>query len=322
MPERPTAEQHLATALEIIPRAALKPDGVPLDELARELGILKEDVIARLTEVGDRSFYLEAGAADDIQIYIESDQVSVWTKGQFRRPVRLSPRESLALSLGLRTLAAMADDSRREGLVALASRLERSLLDTRGGAAAAHFEVHPGALPAGGAHQVLLDAARDRRRCRISYLKPTADRPEDRQVDPYVVLVAGGHWYLLARCGRSDEVRIFRLDRVLHAEALDDPFPAPSDFDPRAFISEGRVFRADQFQEVTVRYSQRIARWVAERGPVDPMDDGSVLVRYSVADATWIVRHVLEHGPDAEVLAPEPVREQVAAALEAVLGFD
>src|SRR5690606_26123536 len=46
---------------------------------------------------------------------------------EFRRPVRLSSRETLALGLGLRLLAADAAPERRREILALAERLEAQL---------------------------------------------------------------------------------------------------------------------------------------------------------------------------------------------------
>jgi predicted DNA-binding transcriptional regulator YafY len=320
MPERPTAERQLATILALIPEAARDPDGVPLGQLAERVDLTPREVLALLTEVYTRAYYTPASVHDPIQILIEEDHVSVWTTGDFKRPVRLSPRESLALGLGLRVLAAESGEEEAEALSRLAASLEGRLLDGAGTTGAANFEILPGLPPAGMVQQVIAEGARERRRCRISYLKSGAAVPTGREIDPYVLLVANGHWYAVARCGRSGEIRVFRLDRMLSADLLEGTFDVPADFDPSHFVSDGRVYRADDFQEVSVRYSPHVARWVAEHGAVEPMQDGSVQVRYSVADTTWVVRHVLEHGADAEVVAPEEVRRQVLEALRRVVG--
>jgi len=40
-----------------------------------------------------------------------------------------------------------------------------------------------------------------------------------------------------------------------------------------------------------------------------------VIVRYSVADRRWAVRHVLEHAPHAEIVSPPDLRDVVRDAL-------
>jgi putative protein kinase ArgK-like GTPase of G3E family len=44
-----------------------------------------------------------------------------------------------------------------------------------------------------------------------------------------------------------------------------------------------------------------------------------VVVRYPLADRAWAVRHVLQYGADAVVLAPASVRAAVEAVLTAAL---
>jgi predicted DNA-binding transcriptional regulator YafY len=133
-----------------------------------------------------------------------------------------------------------------------------------------------------------------------------------------VLVAASGRWYVLARCRRSAEVRAFRLDRIVALTLGEERFEVPEDFDPRSHLSEGRVFRAEEEIEVRVRYSARIARWIVEKGPAEPAEDGSVQVRHRVADPRWVVRHVLQYGADAEVIAPPELRALVRDAVARV----
>ena len=50
-----------------------------------------------------------------------------------------------------------------------------------------------------------------------------------------------------------------------------------------------------------VRYSARIARWIAERERVAEEADGSVAMDVPVLSEEWAVRRVLRYGPDAVV---------------------
>jgi len=64
-----------------------------------------------------------------------------------------------------------------------------------------------------------------------------------------------------------------------------------------------------------VRYSARVARWIAERDGVELDADGSLTMEHPLADVQWGVRHVLQYGPDAEVLEPADVRVEVVRRL-------
>ena len=69
----------------------------------------------------------------------------------------------------------------------------------------------------------------------------------------------------------------------------------------------------------TVRFWPAIARWVAEREGKVLEADGSLTLEHPLADVDWAVRHVLQYGPDAEVLSPPAVREAVRERLRAVV---
>ena len=118
----------------------------------------------------------------------------------------------------------------------------------------------------------------------------------------------------------SEGIRNFRVDRILGAAATGAPFQVPDDFDPKDHIQDGRVYRADQETEVRVRYSPTVARWIAEREEGEWDDDRGFTVTHRVADPHWIVRHVLQYGPDAVVLEPEEMRGWVRGVVGAISG--
>lgn len=340
MPERSTAADQLSRILYILPTAWREDQGVPLADLAAALGVSEKQVARDVAAVKAREEYLEPGPAEDIQIGLEADRVRVWTKGQFRRPVRLAPGEALALELGLRIVASEHDPQRRAALLLLAKKLHKGLAvaaaeargtrrERDGGTALTGdlFEA-PAAVPPlhaaasdnpGDADilAVLSEARQERCWCAVEYVKPGAAGPERRRLGVCELVYAEGRWYALALDQARAEVRAFRLDRMLSAELDDERFDTPEDFDPQPWIApDGRLFRADEDVEVVVRYSPRIARWLAERTEHEPQEDGGIVVRHRVADVRWIVRHVLQYGAEAEVLEPAEVRALVAEAAE------
>ena len=342
-----TAADRLRRILHVLPAAA-REGGVALEEAAAALDVEPATVLRDLEEVTARSLYLPPGPADALQIRITPERIHVWSTGGFTRPVKLLPREALALGMGLRArVAAEGGPGERERADALRRRLEAHLVTAPPEGWEAHFE------PAGDEGEddaasdvqrlpgAVFEAARGRRPLRFRYLKPGAAEAERRTVHPWSVVRAEGHWYVLGPdpdaapdgergdasgpdgdpAGRAD-LRAFRLDRMLEAEVGDGCFEVPEGFDPSAWVDRGRLFRADDAMEVRVRYSPRIARWIAEKpwaGEVagsEERPDGSLVVRHRVADPRWIVRYVLQYGPDAEVLEPEWARARVRERAE------
>ncbi len=312
MAERVTAEAQLDRILHILPLAG-RAGGATYDELAEMLAVSRDQVVRDVEEVTAREYYHPAGSANDIQIGLVEDTVTVWTGGHFQRPVRLTFGEAAALHLGLRLIAAEQDDpSPHEVLAEVAKRIAWAVPAEIG------EQVAVAGDPRGSdaLRTLIVRAAKERRRCRIEYLKPHAPEPESREIDPYVVLYSDGCWYSIGFCHARRERRVFRVDRIMQAEVLEESFEPPDEFDPAEFLAGGRVFRAGEPVEVRVRYSPRVARWLIERGEGDVGEDGSVVVTYDVADPGWLVRHVLQYGPDAEVLESAEARGLVRRAAE------
>jgi predicted DNA-binding transcriptional regulator YafY len=318
---RDTAGDQLDRILKILPFAA-RDEGASVSELAKTLGVSPRRVLRDVEQVVERAFYLPPEQANDTQILIEGDRVTVLARAcAFRRPPRLSTREALALGMGLRALALDAPPERRDRLFTLAERLERELALRPASDTEPHVALAFGPSERSAVHACLRDAARDRRAVSIQYLKTGAAASEERTIHPYTLVFAERWWYVLANCCTQGEVRRFRLDRVLAAEMLDEGFEMPADWDPHAHVQGGRAFVADEPTEVRVRYGPHIARWIREReAGAESLSDGGVIVCHTVADPRWIVAHVLQYGPDAEVLEPAGVREMVAASAERMLG--
>jgi len=154
----------------------------------------------------------------------------------------------------------------------------------------------------------------------IDEVRAAGDSTEstDRVVHPYAVLPLRGKWFLVAHCERSGSLRFFRVDRIHEMDRLSESFERPEGLDLDALVAGGRGFGSESAERLVVRYSPRVARWIAEREPGDAEQDGSFVVSHPLADDAWAVRHVLQYGPDAEVLAPARVRARVIATLTAM----
>ncbi|MEJ2539986.1 MAG: WYL domain-containing protein, partial [Gemmatimonadota bacterium] len=158
-----------------------------------------------------------------------------------------------------------------------------------------------------------------RRPCRFGYLKPGADAPELRRLHSYALVHAEGAWYAAGRDPDAGEPRVFRVDRILAVEADGpaDAYEVPQDFDPEQLLDGSRLFHLpapDAAPSVEVRYRAPVVPWVREQWQGEPDADGGYRVRHPVGDPAWVVRHVLQYGPDAEVVGPPEMRRAVRAA--------
>src|SRR5690606_9002395 len=114
----------------------------------------------------------------------------------------------------------------------------------------------------------------------------------------------------------AGEMRLFRAERIVECTLTDASFEVPPEFTIAQLMVDGRPFTsggpAEKFQ---VRYSAAIARWIAERDGRPLEADGSAVRELPLADREWAIRHVLQYGPDCQVISPVELREEVLERL-------
>jgi predicted DNA-binding transcriptional regulator YafY len=295
-----SAAATLHRLLALLPLAS-RAEGVELDEAADALGVSVDRVVADLELLTQRSFYLPAGSADDLQIHLEGTRLRVSGPGMFTRPVRLSPGELLALSVALR-MSGLGSDQARRLLAEVEAELAAGAAEPggRGADRVAH--------PAGSGDGVRDEFSRgvlERRVIGFDYLKPGSEASESRTLEPYRLLHAEGEWYVVGRDRSRNDLRVFRLDRVLAARVDDESFEPDPKFDVRALVHAGQVAlltESAETRQVEVRYSSRVRRWVAERWDGRDAEDGGYIVTHPVYDERWMKRTVMQYGGEAEVM--------------------
>jgi proteasome accessory factor C len=306
-----TAAAQLRRILQVIPQLG---DGEPhpIAEVVERAGVDRALLLRDLRTITDRHD-APGGFVDGLQIFLEPDTVTI-NPSHFLRPMRLTRSELCALELGLAMLRAERPPEEHRAIERARQRLQRAIVAA---GTAEDAEDRVAALaPAGDPEHLrrLRDAHRSRRRVRLSYRKAGAEAAADRLLCPYGIVYTSGMWYVVADCG-EEELRIFRLDRVEAVEVLETRYEAPRDFSLDAVIRDGKAFQSAGAGTLRVRYSPKIARWIAEREGRTVADDGSLVLEHPLADAEWGVRHVLQYGPDAEVLDPPEVREAIVRRL-------
>lgn len=311
-----TAAEQLRRILHLIPFLA---DGEThsYDEVSKCAGVERSVLIGDIESISER-FEVPGGFVEGLQIYIDTDGLAV-VPNHFLRPMRLTRGELLAIELGLAMIRAerppeehRAIDGARERLRKVIAQLpdEQFAEDSRVASLS-----HAGNLEY---LRRLREAFRQRRKVRLGYRKATDEETSTRIIRPYGIAFASGMWYVIAGDESGDGIRIFRLDRVEKVEVLDMRFECPRGFSVDAIVRGGHAFHASEAAALRVRYSPRIARWIAEREGLAPAADGSLIVEHPLADTDWAVRHVLQYGPDAEVLAPAEVKAELGRRLAAM----
>ena len=278
--------------------------GLTLDELDADLDLV--------LMIGVPPF----SGGDYIDVDDDGEHITLLMADSFRRPVRLSPAEGLALLAAGRALLAVPGADASGPLSAALAKLEVAL--------GAPELVVSLAAPT---HLDAVRASYERQeRIEIDYLGAARAEPTTRRIDPTAVFCAVGEWYVEAFCHHADGERLFRIDRIRAVRPTRERFVPPDDLAPALEVYRPR---ADD-PRVTIDLRPR-AHWVAERYPVETQtqrDNGDLRVRIAVTERAFLERLLVRLGPDARVVEPaewrsvavEPARRILARYGAAPLG--
>ncbi|MFC4337529.1 helix-turn-helix transcriptional regulator [Salininema proteolyticum] len=302
-----TSTDRLARLFNLLPYLSARPDGVELEAAAADFGITVEQLRSDLMLLflcGLPGY----SPGDLVDISIEADRAQVRFDAGLSRPVRLSMREALALSVALQALASTPGVEHAEAV--------RSALDK---IAAAAGGVRPKADIREAAVESGLDVYRDliaqRRAARIVYYTATRDTTTERIVEPTAVQLSEGHAYLVAWCRSAEGMRHFRLDRI---DALT---PLEETFAPREAPETAPGEFLENFEEVELLVDED-ALSLAENYPCRELGtvEGRRHIALRVYDQAWAARLVAGYGGHVSVVRPESlrnlVRSRAAEALE------
>jgi len=104
-------------------------------------------------------------------------------------------------------------------------------------------------------------ATQQEKRVWMRYYSGQAEETE-RAVDSYGLIFHAGLWYTVGYCHLRQDLRIFRLDRVLQAELLEETFTRPPDFNSidhlrRSIASMPGTWKVEVLLEMTLEEAER-----------------------------------------------------------------
>lgn len=309
---RPSSSQRLARLLAIVPWVQAQ-EGPTVAQVCQRFGLNERDLLADLNLLFMCGVYPFTPDAL-IEVDIEDGRVWVRYADWFRRPLRLSAPEGLALLAAARAMSGLAgpeetagggqalpssslgpDGGRPSPLARAAAKLE-SVLGTDGPAA---LDVELGqASPQ--VMAVLQAALAEGRKVRLGYYSFGRDEASERVVQPWRLFSSEGNWYLLAWCESVGGRRLFRVDRAQAAVALEERFEPPTE------IGDVPLYQARPDDPVVVIDLPPEARWVAERYPhegVTELANGYLRAHLRASSKAWLERLLLRAGPRATVVS-------------------
>jgi predicted DNA-binding transcriptional regulator YafY len=208
--------------------------------------------------------------------------------------------EAVALTLGLvvmREFRFPVDIAAVEGALAKTERVlpENLLHQMRGLQEAIVFHVSPQpVLLQQDALTTLSTAAQQCQHVWMQYRSWGGDESE-RGFDPYGIVYNEGYWYTAGYCHLRQDLRTFRLDRIVGLEPGDQSFSRPDNFDVLGYVLNSIAMWEHTAQiEVILETSMENAQQVIApiMGTLEATDDG-ILFRRTATQLEWIAFFLL-----------------------------
>ena len=171
--------------------------------------------------------------------------------------------------------------------------------------------------------ETLSFALLDRRQLRIRHLRRQTGKESERTVSPQRLVHYRYNWYLDAWCHTRSDIRIFAVDAIRTAQALEDPAREVDDGRLDEVLRAGYgIFAGESVERAVLKFSPGRARWVANEvwhsRQVGRMEaDGSYVLELPYSQEPELVMDVLKYGGEVEVLSPASLRRRVAQELAA-----
>lgn len=302
---RPTVDERLALVLAVVPWLA-EQGGATVDEIGARFSIDADEVMAVLSAAQCCEVPPYGGATIGIAVF-EDGTVQVDPIVAFDRPLRFTADEAFGLVAAGRT--ALAVDRGEEGADGALARGLAKLEDQLGGGVVVDLDAPP-----------LLDELRaaldDRAQLRIDYYSASRDEASTRVVDPWALRSEDGHWYLVGHCHRAGDRRVFRLDRIDHAERTGERVPDHS-VDPRP---DEPIAPGAEAPQARIRVPAE-RRWLLDTVVVGELTEHGdhVEVELPVSGPTFLGQLVMRSGPGTEVLEPPELVDVGRAAARRIL---
>jgi predicted DNA-binding transcriptional regulator YafY len=299
--------------------------GKAIDEIEAELGI------SRATVYRDLMFLRDVLGAPLENVGVESGQSeSRWRYARdqaapFELPgIWLSPEELYALVLTRQVVAGRGDED--ESLLAHALDSMQTRIQRQLGAKAENLRRlrvirhNPRQVNQAVFRAVTLGTL-ERKQLQISYRARSTEEPTERTIHPQRLIHYRDNWYVDALDNTRSALRSFALDRMNMVRVLDAACTEVPDADLSAELTPGYgIFSGPAKSVATIIFSKHAARWAAEerwhsQQKSEFLADGRYQLKVPYASARELLMDVLRYGPDAEIVSPVALREQMRSTL-------
>ena len=169
-------------------------------------------------------------------------------------------------------------------------------------------------------------AVLERKRLKFAYRARSTDQTTQREVSPQRLTHYRDNWYLDAWDESRDGLRSFAVDRIKNAQVLDATAVDRDEEELNKHLASSYgIFSGAPKNWATVRFSEHAARWVADEHWHSQqqglwLKDGRYELKLPYSNSKELLMDVLKYGPDAEIVSPLSLREEMKILLQLTIG--
>jgi predicted DNA-binding transcriptional regulator YafY len=243
-------------------------------------------------------------------------------------PVWFKEDELLGLCLALRLASTLPDYKLKKSLYELLEKFlsfrfldsPPSLEDIKEKVSVKNIEYHK--VDESVFHKVI-DSLFKSEPLRISYHTPHKNETSERIIQPLHLLCYMGSWHLIAFCTLKQDLRDFALSRIRIIEPVSQGVRLPKRIPSiKNYINKNfGVISGDKSIEVCLKFLPEVSHWVSEQiwfsgQEASQNKDGSICLKFPVADFREVRREILKYGSSVEVLSPNGLREEIKTEID------
>lgn len=130
----------------------------------------------------------------------------------------------------------------------------------------------------------------------------------ERVVQPLKLLYKGNAWYVKAFCTEKQDLRTFKLNRILDFKVLNENFTQP------VFTENPDSFHGE-YRQITLRFPGEMAYRIYDefdKSLIQPQANGDFIVSARMPEDAWLTGFLLSFGTQVEILSPGDLKEVIA----------
>lgn len=161
--------------------------------------------------------------------------------------------------------------------------------------------------------EILKTAVIQCKEIKIVYENTNSERSK-RVLQPLKISYKSKEWYLKAFCMEKQDFRIFKLNRILELELLENTFV------PRPY-PERKNNLQQTYPQIVLLFSKEIAYRVYDefdRTEIAYQKNGDLLVCAKMPVDTWLIGYLLSFGAQVEIMEPKYLKGILAAQAQAI----